>query len=580
MVLGKNRFLVFLAAVLSSSLPSCDSIQPCTLCKDGSSTPVPDKIAVIPNLPPASCKQLELAVPFAIPNESSEQCHLAHQLSSLCGCPVPEDACHLCPDGSRVTNQELELPMFTPIFENAPFTCILMEAYLQSFSNSSDFCPHVQRSAAELCGCPESSFNFTSVQDEFSPQADLPIVDWKSFRFGFFGADGAHEENRLFLVLRVSAFMSIVGALITIQDNVRNKNRFRNQYNQIATLMAGFDIIYSIAVALAQIPRPVDDILQAEGVRGTNVTCKAQGFFIQWGGLTSLFLNVSLATYYMLIILHQTRESQLRRLRKYLLGLPILAGTVLALASLPFITPCFNGCHIPPPTSTLLKELEIADFSSSWGPYLCLYIIPGYLVITYTTVVMLRVYLRVRRINRASSRWTFQNQESKSSQSATNRPALLRQRQRTSIVHFQSEVAWQSAFYLVALYLTWFVTLIVALVAGSILTSHYRFWTFIFFMTPLQGFLNSLVYLRPRLSRLAAKKWGEHLRRRQLTSLRKKGAAKGVSEAADQNWSSAMIYATESPENPVCSSRHRGHISADSLEEAALKEEEEDIHFG
>lgn len=62
--------------------------------------------------------------------------------------------------------------------------------------------------------------------------------------------------------------------------------------------------------------------------------------------------------------------------------------------------------------------------------------------------------------------------------------------------------------------------------------------------------------------------------------MKKKGAAEDVGEAADQNWSSAMIFATKLPENPVSSSRHRGHLSADSLEEAALKEEEEGIHFG
>jgi hypothetical protein len=89
--------------------------------------------------------------------------------------------------------------------------------------------------------------------------------------------------------------MSITGALFVIQDNLRDKKRRSNQYNQIVTAMAFFDIIHGIASALLDIPRPTDDALRTKGERGNEATCKAQGFFIQWGGLTSLFFNASLS---------------------------------------------------------------------------------------------------------------------------------------------------------------------------------------------------------------------------------------------------------------------------------------------
>jgi hypothetical protein len=61
--------------------------------------------------------------------------------------------------------------------------------------------------------------------------------------------------------------------------------------------MAVFDIIYSIAASLVAIPRPADDMFVAYAERGKNeASCLAQGWFTQWGSMTSIFLNASLST--------------------------------------------------------------------------------------------------------------------------------------------------------------------------------------------------------------------------------------------------------------------------------------------
>jgi hypothetical protein len=109
--------------------------------------------------------------------------------------------------------------------------------------------------------------------------------------------------------------------------------------------------------------------------------------------------------YYVLVIVYRTKESALRRLYKYLFGLPILLGLIFALASLPFISPALSGCNVTPPRNVnFLEELSVDNCTASWGPYLGLFIIPGFAVLAYTTGAMARVYWCVRTIIKKANR--------------------------------------------------------------------------------------------------------------------------------------------------------------------------------
>lgn len=486
--------------------------RPCTLCPDASSTTYPEKVIILPPLPPVTCKVAETSVPIVMPDDTSDECKLTQQISTICGCPKKPDACSLCPDGSAVSNKDTELPMFNPITPDSLFTCELMEAYLHSFSNNEGFCPYAQRQAAEICGCPAttSTGSNDSMWDEHNTttvEPEVLIFDATTIRYTFFGATTGSKMDILHWVELLAAMLSIVGALVVIQDNLRNKKRRKNLYNQIITVMALFDIIQAVAIAFQDTPVPRDSKLGTDGNIGNQATCKAQGWAIQFGGLTSLFLNVSLSTYFLLVIVYRSRESQLKKMRKWLLGLPILVGFIFAGASLPFISRSLHGCHMTPPNAYLMEAVGADGFSTSWAPYLCLYIIPGFSVLIYTTGALVRVFFFVRNVSRQGNKWRFEaavtSLHTKQQQQRQQSPPRRMQRRlsTSSVNSVQNEVFWQSAMYLSALYLAWFTQLIILVQLEKYLAGHYALWVFFSFITPLQGFMNALVYFRPRMAR-------------------------------------------------------------------------------
>lgn len=193
-----------------------------------------------------------------------------------------------------------------------------------------------------------------------------------------------------------------------------------------------------------------------------------------------------------------------------MIGIPIFLGTGLAAASVPFIKNGIIGCHLLPPlTGWVSREvLETLGVSHSWAAFLCCMVVPAFSSIAYSTGALIRVYFHMRQVDKNSDRWRF-----KSSQQV-NAVGMKRTRQ-TALYRLRTEVFWQSATYLVALYVTWLIYLSVTLNPKRYILSHYELWTFLFFISPLQGFLNSICYFRPRVSRYWKTYWIAVRKRRQ-----------------------------------------------------------------
>lgn len=68
--------------------------------------------------------------------------------------------------------------------------------------------------------------------------------------------------------------------------------------------------------------------------KGTTATCTAQGFFNQSAALCTPTYNVSLAIYYILVIVKGWKEHRVAKVEKYLHALPIAAGLGTGFAAL------------------------------------------------------------------------------------------------------------------------------------------------------------------------------------------------------------------------------------------------------
>jgi len=82
-----------------------------------------------------SCDALQLLAPTTL-DTADEACGLLHSFSSFCGCPVTDNACSLCANGSNPTNPSLQVE--SPLFPDEPISCELLEAFLRSVAEDSD----------------------------------------------------------------------------------------------------------------------------------------------------------------------------------------------------------------------------------------------------------------------------------------------------------------------------------------------------------------------------------------------------------------------------------------------------------
>jgi hypothetical protein len=189
----------------------------------------------------------------------------------------------------------------------------LVEAYLRSFDKSHEICSASRDSIALTCGCTltnqtlnETNILNITVEDNSTVLSNILGKNADNSFFTkakdivsaatFYGAQTEEDLSRLYQLSRSASILSTLSCIIVIIDCFRFKHRRKNLYNQIVGTMTIFDLLYSFSMALGTLPMDKDDVFVSPGECGNAVTCKIQGGAIQWGALTSLFLNCGLST--------------------------------------------------------------------------------------------------------------------------------------------------------------------------------------------------------------------------------------------------------------------------------------------
>lgn len=247
---------------------------------------------------------------------------------------------------------------------------------------------------------------------------------------------------------------------------LNDKKKRKKVDGELIILLSCFDIIGSLGYAFASLPIPKEDYIL--GAKGNSASCKAQGFFIQLG-TTSLYLNVSIAFYYLLIIQYSWRERRLRKSPIYCLlyAVPITIGAVFAFAAFPYYENAVMWCN---------------NSQKYWSE------VPVGIAILIATYIMFSLCWFVYKSEKKSARYSARA-------STINRASVSKQ-------FFK-----QSMAYLAAFYLTWpaYLALQIMLANGNAFSS-YGFYLFAGTAVTLQGFWNfvfhtSGVKLREKVKR-------------------------------------------------------------------------------
>jgi hypothetical protein len=560
----------------------------CTLCPRGEAVPDANRTLSIEGIPFETCGEAEQAAALYL-SQASDTCNLFQSVSSLfCGCETlssVESPCSLCPDGSPVSLPDEDLSVLLAGFSGSSIgggdlggvqpTCQVVEAFAKSFEEGSGECLDVQFIAG-VCGCPpvENACDFCPGEDVAFPdkkvriaatvidvvptcsQIDAALTQFENgsdfcslakvvnFICGcqggeriYFGAETQGKKAALVWVSRISAALSLFGSSMIVYDILRDKKKRGSVFHTLMLAMSFFDIFGSIAWGLATLPIPASEFGEPSGVygaKGNEKTCKTQGFFIQLG-YTSLFYNMSLSFYFLMVVRYGMRENQIKKLQLWLHVPALIVGFALAFGGIPLYQNHFFGCYIAtPPLAEDYRDIVIFAM------------VPICTAIALATVNMLLVYRAVRQQMIAARKWrvsravldqgaikksSLPENADESSSLAINpdvsgvciRPRRLEKKRETVIEMMERKTFWQALFYLGAFYLTW--PILLASQLSSDAQSIYPFMLVVFILAPLQGFLNFLVYARPRIQNL--------LQERQKIRQGRQRASKGTTATSE-----------------------------------------------
>ena len=298
-----------------------------------------------------------------------------------------------------------------------------------------------------------------------------------------------YYDNKFFYtswaIARSSATLSMLGSGFILQSILRDPSKRVRLSNQIMMALSCCDLLASFFSSfLGSWPAP-------EGVApraiGNVQSCVGVSFFNHMGFVGSTYYNASLAICYLLMVRYNWSDTQLRNVRKYLLLVPVVLTTPFSILGLAWGGGNFNGffCSTlaPSPKSCTEPDIEcirgtrLADSTIATAFVGSLQIV---LSLPIIIACMVMLYLSARKVERANDRYRFEGNTS---------------RQHSRRVAVQG-ILYVWAFLIVEL--TWVSIIVLIALRLNTGVQYVRYTYFTSLVLPLQGFLNALVYLRPR----------------------------------------------------------------------------------
>jgi hypothetical protein len=232
------------------------------------------------------------------------------------------------------------------------------------------------------------------------------------------------------------------------------ENKKKTVSSELLFALSCFDIIGSIGYALTSFPTPQEDSIFGSG--GNKASCATQGFLIQLG-TTSMYLNVSITFYYLLVVQYSWRDYMVRKkwIYRAMFAVPITIGFAFALSGIPWFDNVVLWCNV---TTSYWFEVPVA------------------IAIATATIVMAKLSWFVYQEEKASMRFRQHNV-------GEGESVLMK-------------VFRKSLLYIGAFYITWvpYLILQVMLARGNAFT---YYWLFLIAGTAvtLQGFWNFVIHV-------------------------------------------------------------------------------------
>ena len=211
----------------------------------------------------------------------------------------------------------------------------------------------------------------------------------------------SHDPCKVAIAPKFTGFMSLCSSLFIVQHVLRNRKRRGLAYHRLLAGMSTSDCIGSIACILGTWPIPEGEAYLAAG---TVFSCSFVGFFNQAAALCTISYNVSLAIYYLLVIVRGWKEKHCHGVEKFLHAGPILAGVGTSAVCLGM--KLYNGanwiCWIAPGLPNHPER-----HNPNYGIFrLAFLYVPAWAIIIFLAIAMGRIYRHVLKQERKLDRYT------------------------------------------------------------------------------------------------------------------------------------------------------------------------------
>lgn len=304
----------------------------------------------------------------------------------------------------------------------------------------------------------------------------------------------SNEAKVLSIIPRVAGCFSIVGSAYILRELIKDRKAklYDNKMlsNRILFCVCGVDILYTmINYVVGNLMAPKGSTY---GSLGNTQTCTAQGFMVQFFGVSTIFYNACLAVSYVLIVKYNLKGEKIARIQYLLVVLPWILGTIFSIPPLydnaynlnPFVA-CYLWTYpfdCIPEGSDEVTSLPVCERGNRYKFYLLYFSdLPLGFVLVVILICMVVLFHTVLQRDQAMDRFQFDG--------TVNRKQ-------------SKEVAMTGLLYIWIYLLTWvgpFTATIFILTKGEYYSPLWLKVT-LTVLGPSQGTLNVLIYLRPKNS--------------------------------------------------------------------------------
>ena len=293
------------------------------------------------------------------------------------------------------------------------------------------------------------------------------------------------QQLRILDILpRVSAALSIFGSSFIIYQVLKNTKKREMVYHRQMLILSCTDFLYSAVWFVGSWPAP------ASG------WCTANAFLGLLTAVPQAMFNAAMCLYYLFTIRYKWSEVQMRRLQPLLLVFPIVWGLVSAILPLSagMINPGINGACFASkaPSGCSGTDCIPAEHYYDLFSSIALYV-PLWTSFAVALVSMFSVYITVSKDAQNDSAdeapvgflWFAQREAGQDGSGRTRSRRMAR----------------QAFWYLVNFFMTYVFSTVVVIIRMSGSDVPFALTSLSYLFSPLQGFGNAIIYMRPRYLR-------------------------------------------------------------------------------